>query len=71
MKICAECKYHKKEFVPVSPTQMAPMLFCLHPESCDPVNGEALTCNVARQGPYFCTMEAKYFEPTELIQVAK
>lgn len=63
MKICADCKYSKKEFVQMTPNQMGAILVCTNMECRDPVEGGPIPCNVARSQPAFCGLPAKYHEP--------
>lgn len=85
MKICAECKFSKRDIVEVAPGQGASTLVCTHEECRDPVQGGQIPAMIARQQVVFCGFGARYFEakagttpaspsgeaPASLIQVAK
>lgn len=61
MKICADCKFHKRVGANVGPGQAAMVDICTHSECRDPVSGSPLPAQAARQQLVFCGFEAKYY----------
>lgn len=64
MKICRDCEFHKRGVVQMGP-QQGLMDVCTNSECRDPVEGNPLPCQVARQQLVFCGFEAKYFKKKE------
>lgn len=66
MKLCIECKHHQRKAFPVDPQGRVAMVdACTHPEVCDPVTGELIPCQIARQQAVFCQFSARYWEQKE------
>lgn len=62
IKVCAKCKFKESVAREIAPRNMAMVWVCKHPECVDPITGEPLQCNVARQQPVFCGIEAHHYE---------
>lgn len=65
MKLCTECKHHKREGVD-TPKGPALVHVCYHPDNCNPVDGSLFPCDMLRQQQAFCGLQGKNWEAKEL-----
>lgn len=70
MKHCVNCEYHtlvtQEVPAPGGRMGMARIHACKHEECSNPVTGEPIGCDVARQDARFCDWEAKFFKLKEV-----
>lgn len=71
MRICLDCAFSKKDVVQIAPGQGGMAIFCTHEECRDPVSGDSLPANIARQNVIFCGMPAKFYKKKETIVAPK
>lgn len=64
MKICVNCTFFKREGIDMGGGQMGLAFVCKHEECADPVTGDPLPCNLSRQSPNFCGINARYYKET-------
>jgi hypothetical protein len=66
MKHCVECHFFKKAVIDMG-NGPGMAYVCSHEECSDPVSGDPLPCNLARQSPSFCGVNARYYKEAEKI----
>lgn len=65
MKTCISCAHFKRSVIEVAPGQHGMAFVCSHEECIDPVTGDPIPCNLARQQIVFCGITAKYWKEKE------